>query len=171
MGFRKLALSALMFAALTGCGYRLAARKGDVGGGQTIAVPTFVNTTLAYRLEQRMSEAVRKELARRTHYKVTSGETGDLVLRGEVLSYTTAPTVFDLSGRAAQYALGLSMKVSVTERATGKILFENGSLTLRETFQLSQNPGEFVPEDPAAVDRLAASFASAVVASLVHRQP
>ena len=170
MRFRKLVLPLLMVACLTGCGYRLAARKGDVGSGQTISVPTFINGTSTYRIEQRMSESVRKELARRTHYRVTSEDTGDVVLRGEVLGYNTSPTVFDLSGRAAQYALGLSMKVSITERATGKVLFENNSMNLRETFQLSQSAGDFVPEDPGAVDRLAESFASAVVASLVHRQ-
>jgi outer membrane lipopolysaccharide assembly protein LptE/RlpB len=160
----------LLVVTLSGCGYRLASRKGDVGAGQTIAVPTFINSTYTYRIEQRITESVRKELARRTHYKVTSADTGDVVLKGDVLSYNTAPTVFDATGRAAQYALGLTMNVSITERATGKVLFENGSLTVRETFQLSQNAGDFVPEDPAALDRLASSFASAVVASLVHRQ-
>jgi outer membrane lipopolysaccharide assembly protein LptE/RlpB len=168
MGLRVLVAS-LLIVTLGGCGYRLASRKGDVGKGQTIAVPTFVNSTYTYRIEQRMTESVRKELARRTHYKVTSADTGDVVLRGEVLSYTTSPTVFDPSGRAAQYALGLSMKVSITESATRKVLFENSAMSFRETFQLSQNAGDFVPEDPAAVDRLAASFASAVAASLVHR--
>jgi outer membrane lipopolysaccharide assembly protein LptE/RlpB len=169
MKFRVLALS-LLIVTFSGCGYRLASRKGDVGSGQTIAVPTLINSTYTYRIEQRMTESVRKELARRTHYRVTSADTGDVVLRGEVLSYNTSPTVFDPSGRAAQYALSLNLKVSITEVATGKVLFENGGLTLRETFQLSQNAGDFVPEDPAAVDRLAASFASSVVAALVHRQ-
>ena len=171
MRFRELIVSILLAGALAGCGYRVAARKGDAGKSQTIAVPTFTNSTLTYRIEQRMTESVRKELARTTHYTVTSASTGDLVLRGEVLDYNTSPTVFDPSGRAAQYALGLSMKVSITETATGKVLFENPSMTFRETFQLSRNPGDFVPEDPAAVDRLASRFASSVVAFLVHRQP
>jgi|SRR5688572_3862175 len=171
MRFRELIVSLLVFGMVSGCGYRLAARKGDVGSGQTLAVPTFANNTLTYRIEQRMSEAIRKELARRTHYTVTSGNTGDVVLRGEVLDYSTSPTVFDQNGRAAQYALGLSVKVSITENATGKVLFENPAMIFRETFQLSRNPGDFVPEDPAAVERLASRFASSVVASLVHRQP
>ena len=170
MRFGKLIPPLMMLVFVAGCGYRLAARKGDVGSGQTIAVPTFINNSLTYRIEQRMSESIRKELARRTHYRVTSEATGDVVLRGEVLGYNTAPTVFDQSGRAAQYAVGLNLKVSITETATGKVLFENNSMNLRETFQLSTSATDFAPEDPAAVDRLAASFASSVVASLVHRQ-
>ena len=158
----------LLLVILAGCGYRLAARKGDVGSGKTMAVPTFANNTESYRIEQRMSEAIRKELTRNTHFRVTSADAGDDVLKGEVLNYSTSPTVFDESGRAAQYALTMNLKVSITESATGKVLFQNSSMTLRDTFQLSQNAGDFVPEDPAAVERLAARFASDVVASLVH---
>jgi len=171
MRFVKLGLVALLIPALTGCGYRLAARKGDAGAGQTFAVPTFVNSTNpgTYRIEQRLSEAVRRELARRTHYKVTAAGSGDVVLTGEVLSYGTSPTIFDDRGRATQYALGLTMKVRVVETATGKVLFENVAMPFRETFQLSQNASDFVPEDPAAVDRLAGSFASSIVAAVVHR--
>lgn len=168
MRFGKLA-AALLMVVLTSCGYRLAARKGDVGGGQTMAVPTFANTTTNYRIEQHMSEAIRKEFARSTHYRVTSSETGDVVLRGEVVDYNTGPTVLEENGRAAQYAVTVVLKVSVTETATGKALFQNNGWVFRETFQLSQNPGDFVPEDPAAIERLAGKFASAVVAALVHR--
>ena len=139
-----------------------------MGSGKTIAVPTFVNATTNYRIEQHMSEAVRKELARTTHYSVTSTDTGDVLVRGEVLSYSTSPTVFDDRGRAAQYAITVSLKVLVTETETGKTLLENDAMAFRENFQISQNAGEFVPEDPAALERLAARFASAVVASLVH---
>lgn len=168
MRFGKLVLTVLTVVSLAGCGYRLAARKGDVGSGRTIAVPTFANATTNYRIEQHMSEAVRKELARTTHFNVTPGETGDVVVIGQVLSYSTSPTVFDDRGRAAQYAITVLLKVLVTEASTGKTLLQNDGMTFRESYQISQNAGEFVPEDPAALDRLAARFASAIVASLVH---
>jgi len=171
MRFVKLILPLMILAVFAGCGYRLAARKGDVGGGQTISVPTFANSTVSYRIEQRMSEAVRKELARTTHYKVTSGSTGDVVVRGEVVSYGTNPTVFDDAGRASQYAVSVAMKVLVTETSTGKVLLQNDSMPFRDSFQLSQNPSDFVLEDPAALDRLAERFASVIVAAIVHRQP
>ena len=169
MKFGKLVFTAVLVALLAGCGYRLAARKGDAGAGQYIAVPTFANSTSNYRIEQSISEAIRKELARNTHYKVTSGDTGDLVLRGEVLGYGTTPTVLDEGGRAAQYAVSIVLKVLVTETATGKHLFQNDAMVFRETFQLSRAAGDFVPEDPAALQRLATQFASSLTANLVHR--
>jgi hypothetical protein len=165
----SLVLTTLLLAALAGCGYRLAARKGDVGAGKTIAVPTFTNTTNSYRIEQGASEAIRRELARTTHYKVTSLDSGDVLVKGEVLGYSISPTVFDEGGRATQYVLTLAFKVLVTESATGKVLFQNDGLTLRDTFQLSGNSSEFAPEEPAAVNRLAERFASMIVAALVHR--
>lgn len=158
----------LLLAMLAGCGYRLAARKGDVGAGRTLAVPTFVNSTNSYRLEQRVSEAVRREFARTTHYKVTSADSGDLVMKGEVVGYGTSPTVFDDRGRAAQYAVSVTLKILVTEPSTGKTLFQNDGMTFRDNFQLSQAAGDFVPEDPAAVNRIAERLASAVVAALVN---
>jgi hypothetical protein len=158
--------------ALAGCGYRLAALKENTGSGQTIAVPTFINKTPGYRIEQRISEAVRKELARRTRYTVTSESAGDVLVNGEVVGYNnTSPTVFNEQGRAAQYAIAVELKILVTETATGKVLFKNDGLAFRDSFQLSQNAADFVPEDPAAIERLAGRFASSFVATLLHARP
>ena len=154
---------------VSGCGYRLAALKGNEGAGRTFAVPTFVNSTTGYRIEQKISEAVRQELARRTRYTVTAQPFGDVVLNGEVVGYNnTSPTVFNDQGRASQYAIAVELKILVTETASGKELFRNESMTFRDSFQLSQNAKDFVPEDPAAIDRLASRFASSLVASLLH---
>src|SRR5215831_185127 len=90
---------------LSGCGYRLATKNFNGGGGQTIAVPTFLNRTTTYRIEQRLAEATRQELIRRTHYNVVSSDTGDVVLSGEVLSYTQVPVTFDQTGRGSTYAM------------------------------------------------------------------
>jgi len=170
MRIGKLAFPLLLLL-LTGCGYRLAARKGDVGKGRTIAVPTFANKSTGYRIEQRVSEAIRRELVRQTHYTVTSAETADVVVTGEVLNYSnTSPSVFAPSGRASQYVIAMDLKIQATETATGKVLFRNDLMTFRDSFQLSQSPAEFVPEDPAAIDRFTARFASSFVASLVHGQ-
>jgi outer membrane lipopolysaccharide assembly protein LptE/RlpB len=162
---------AVMILMLSGCGYRLAARKGDTEEGRTIAVPTFVNRTKAYRIEQRMSEALRRELSRSTGYRVTSASTGDVVVAGEVLEYVTSPVVFTEPGRASQYAVSFDLKIVVTDTSSGAVLYQNDRMAYREIFQLAQNSGDFVPEDPAAWQRLASQLASSLVASLVHRAP
>src|SRR5215472_16429490 len=70
-----------------GCGYRLATKNFNGGRGQPIAVPAFLNRTTTYRIEQRLAEATRQELIRRTHYDVVESDSADVVLSGEVLNY------------------------------------------------------------------------------------
>lgn len=153
---------------LPGCGYRLATKNFDGGRGQTFAVPTFLNRTTAYRVEQRLSEAVRQELVRRTHYDVTAGDSGDVVMAGEVVAFVSVPVTFDVNGRASTYEMLVDMKVVVTDTKTKKELYHNDRFTYRQVFELAQNSGDFIREDPAALDRLSRLFAESIVATLMH---
>ena len=167
-GTRYFVLFVLLVFLPPGCGYRLANKNFNGGQGQTIAVPTFANRTTSYRNEQRLSEAVRQELVRRTHYNVVAGDTGDVVMSGEVLAYAAVPVTFDQQGRGSTYEMLVDMKVLVTDTKTGKELFRNDRFTYREVFELAQTSGDFLREDPAAQDRLSRRFASSIVATLMH---
>jgi outer membrane lipopolysaccharide assembly protein LptE/RlpB len=153
---------------LSGCGYRLANKNLGNGDATVIAVPTFTNTTTTYRIEQRMTEAVRQELIRRTRFRVVPETTGDLVMTGEVLNYAAVPVIFNQQGRGSAYTMVVDLNVRLTDTKTGKVVFQNDRWTFREVFELSQRSAEFVPEDTAALDRLARRFASSLVASVMH---
>jgi hypothetical protein len=155
-------------ALLFGCGYRLANKNLGGGSGQTIAVPTFTNRTTTYRIEQRMTEAVRQELIRRTRFKVVPDSSGDLVMSGEVLSYGAVPVIFNQQGRGSAYTMAVDLNVRLTDTKTGKVIFHNDRWAFREVFELSQTSADFVPEDSAALERLARRFASSLVASVMH---
>jgi outer membrane lipopolysaccharide assembly protein LptE/RlpB len=163
---RKLVLA--LFLLVTGCGYRLANKNLGGGAGQTIAVPTFTNLTTTYRIEQRLTEAVRQELIRRTRFRVVSESAGDVLMSGDVLSYTAVPVIFNQQGRGSAYTMLIDLNVRLTDTKTGKILFQNNRWTFREVFELAQNSAEFVPEDTAALERLARRFASSLVASVMY---
>jgi hypothetical protein len=137
----------------------------------TIAVPTFTNRTTTYRIEQRITDAVRQELIKKTRYKVVPEETGDVVMAGEVLSFIAVPIIFNQQGRGSSYSLLVDMSVRLTESSTGKVLFQNDRWTFREVFELAQNSSNFVPEDTPAVERLARRFASTLVASMLSARP
>lgn len=153
---------------LSGCGYRLANRNFNGGQGQTIAIPTFINDTTAYRIEQRLSEGLRAEFIRRTRYRVVADSTGDVLVSGEVLSYTAVPVIFNQQGRGSTYAMLVDLKIKITETKTGKVLFQNDRFTYREEFELAQSSGDFVPEDTAALERLCRRFASSLVATVMY---
>jgi hypothetical protein len=168
----KVALSFLLpLFAVSGCGYRLASKKLENGRGQTIAVPTFVNRTTIYRLEQRLSEAVRRELIRRTNFEVVSENAGDVVVSGEVLGFNAVPIIFNPNGRGTAYSILVDLSVTLTDSKTGNVLFQNDRWTFREVFELAQVPAEYIPEDTAAMERLARRFASTLVASMLHAKP
>jgi outer membrane lipopolysaccharide assembly protein LptE/RlpB len=158
----------LLLAALSGCGYRLASKNLGGGEGRTIGVPTFTNNTTTYRVEQRITEAVRQELVRRTRFKVVPDTSGDLLMTGQVLNYGAVPVIFNQQGRGSAYTMVVDLNVRLTDTKTGKVVFQNDHWTFREVFELSQTSAEFVPEDPAALDRLSRRFASSLVASVMH---
>src|SRR5437867_2713707 len=152
----------------TSCGYHLAGRQLNDGNGRSIAVPTFLNRTTTYKVEQQLTEEVRRELIRRTHFKVTPEDTGDVIVTGEILAYNAVPVIFNTEGRGSAYTILVDFRVNVRDTQTGKVLFQTDRMTFREVFELSQHSAEFVPEDPAAVERLGRRFASTLVASLAH---
>lgn len=169
---RRLTLLTCTFVlTFSGCGYRLASKNFGDGAGRTIAIPTFTNRTTTYRIEQRLSDAVRQEFIRRTKYKVIPDDNGDVVVHGEVNSFTAIPIIFNQQGRASSYTIIVELNVRMTDSATGAVLFQNEHWVFREIFELSQNSGEFVPEDTAALERLARRFASSLVASVMHSRP
>ena len=163
----------LLAGSLAGCGYRLAGDRIDSGEGQTLAVPVFRSLTTDFRIEQQLTESVRRELIRRTRYRVTPSRDGDVVLTGEVLRMTSIPIIFTDQGRGTAYTVAVDVSVRVIDTSDGSVLFQNDRWTFSEVFELSNNSEEFVPEDSAAIDRLAGQFASSLVASLrfANRSP
>jgi len=161
----------LLIPLMTGCGYRLAGGDVASGIGQSIAVPLFRNETTNYRIEQRLTEAVRRELIQRTKYNVLPASTGDLVLFGQVLRVTSIPIIFTDRGRGTAYTVAVQVNVRLTDSRDGSVIFADERWTFREVFELSNDSETFVAEDPAAMERLARRFASALVASLFYASP
>lgn len=79
-----LLLALLVLAPLAGCGYT----QNEVFPDQyrTVAVPMFENRTHYRHVEMQLSEALVKEIERRTPYKVVSPAVADTVLQGVIVS-------------------------------------------------------------------------------------
>ena len=123
----KLALPILLLIS-GGCGYQLATKRANAGSGRTIAVPTFTNSITTYRIEQRISESLRRELVRRTKYRVVSDPSADVIVSGEVLDYRTSPSTIT-AGRASSYVIAVDLRIVVTDVRSGEVLFRNDRWT------------------------------------------
>jgi len=156
---------------LPSCGYKFAATDSLLPKTiHTIAVPAFNNQGIRYKLTDQLPEAISRELLTRTRYKVVSDPTtADAVLRGTVVNYAFNPTIFDpATGRAAYAELHVTVTVSLTERATGKVLFERKNFAVRETYQISPDPTQYFEESDPALKRAGQQVARSVVSAILE---
>jgi outer membrane lipopolysaccharide assembly protein LptE/RlpB len=156
--------------ATSACGYHVAGRAASLPENwKTVAIPAFVNRTSRYRIEQRFTEAVIREMLARTSYRVIQDETvADGILRGEVTSIETSPVLFDAAtGRVTTVLVTVHASVKLTDRATSRTVYQNNSVVLRDEYQISPDVDSFFEEQDPALERLARDFASRVVAGVL----
>jgi len=185
--FEILSLCPCVLAAilLSACGYRVGGIASKLPAGlKVIAVPAIQNDTNRYRIEQRMTEAVVHEFLARTKYRIVSTEdSADAVLHGEITSLEAIPIVFDTTPgpnsapipninatttSATAMLVSVHMKVSLEERETRNILYKNDNYLFREPYELSTDPSKFFDEQGPALDRMSRDFASRLVADVLE---
>ncbi len=153
-------------------------------GLKVIAVPTIENRTSRYRIEQRMTEAVVHEFLTRTKYRIVSSEdSADAILHGEITSFEATPAVFDTTAppnsplnttvneqtaRATTMLISVHMKVRLEERETKKTLYRNDNYLFREPYEISTDPSTFFDEQGPALERMSRDFASRLVADILE---
>lgn len=153
-------------------------------GIKVIAVPALVNRTSRYRIEQLMTEAVVREFLERTKYRIVSTEdSADAVLHGEITGVESSPAVFDTTpapnsttisngspqtARVTTMLVSIQLKVRLEERGTKKVLYQNDNYLFRDTYELSTDPATFFDEQSPALARVAKDFASRLVADVVE---
>lgn len=156
---------------LASCGYHVAGRGSRLPSEiKTVAVPAFVNQTTRYRIEQRLTEAVVRELLNRTKYRVVPDPANaDAALFGEVTHIESNAVLFDAAtGRATTMVVTVKMRVRMEEVATKKTLWRNDAFVFREQFEISTDVASFFEEQDPALGRLAREFAATLVSALLE---
>jgi len=172
---------------LSACGYHVGGTASELPPGlKVIAVPALKNDTPRYRIEQRMTEAVVHEFIARTKYRIVSSEdSADAVLHGEITSFEAIPAVFDTTptttpnstsvptvntttARATTMLISVHMKVSLEERETQKVLYKNDDYLFRQPYEISTDPSKFFDEQAPALERMSRDFASRLVADVLE---
>jgi hypothetical protein len=156
---------------LVSCGYRFAETDTALPKTiHTVCIPAFTNLSTRYKLTDQLPEAIAREFITRTRYRVVSdANSADAVLRGTVVSYSFYPTIYDqLTGRAAFGEIRVSLAVTLTERATGKVLFSRPNFDVRETYQISPNAVQYFEESGPALKRAGQQVARSVVSAVLE---
>jgi outer membrane lipopolysaccharide assembly protein LptE/RlpB len=161
----------LLFLFSTACGYHPAGHASTLPADvQTIAIPAFVNQTQTYKIEQKLTAAVVREMVARTHYHILNepADSADATLRGTVVSTSTSPLTYDSqTGRASSALVVVTARVTLTDRQ-GKVLYENPSYLFREEYQVSRELSSFFEEDSPALERLSREFARTLVSNVLE---
>jgi outer membrane lipopolysaccharide assembly protein LptE/RlpB len=170
MTVRCAAILALLLVG-AGCGYHTAGHAVQLPENvKIIAVPTFVNETSEYRIEQLLTASVVREFTTRTHYHIlnNSSDAADATLRGTVISTSASPLTYNsATGQAASVLVVVSMRVALTDRQ-GKVLYQNPSYLFREQYEVSQDLASFFEEDSPAFRRLSQDFARTLVSNILE---
>ena len=162
---------------LGGCGYRTAGHFSTMPKNvHVIAVPAMENKTSTYRVEQKLTAATIHELLVKTNYLVVSDSNGgDAVLTGKVLRMEVVPLLFQTTttattstAQATAMLVTMTCEVTLTDRATEKVLYHNEKFLFRNEYQLSTDVRSFFQEGDPALDRMAQDFAARLVAAVTE---
>lgn len=169
---RPLAWSVLLASvALGACGYHVAGHANVLPAIHTIAVPQFGNATTQYRIADRLSGAITRELIQRTRYKVVADpEQADAVLTGAVVNFFSNPTTYDpATNRASGVQVTVILQVSLKERSSGKVLFSRPNFEMHERYEISVDPDKYFDESTVAINRMSSDVARSVVSAVLEK--
>jgi hypothetical protein len=164
-------VACLFILATASCGYHVSG-KGDTLPKtlHTIAIPAFANITTRYKLTDRLPEAIAREFMTRTRYQVIpdAGQ-ADAVLSGTIVNAVAFPIISDPTlGRATAMQINVTLGITLTERATGKILYSRPSFEMHQRYEISIDPQKYFEESDTALDRLCRDTARTVVSGILE---
>ena len=77
------------------------------------------------------------------------------MLKGALTNFVAFAAVYDpISGRATGVQVIVTMQITLTERATGKLLFQRTGYEIRERYELSVNPQAYFDESGTAIQSM-----------------
>ena len=153
------------------CGYKPAGKGHSLPADiKTIAVPVFQNSSLKYRVEQRFTQATIDEILKRARaLKVVSDpEDADVVLAGDIRNFRAAGAILDSQGRTRIWDVRIIISITLRDRRTRKILYQNSRMAFDGEYELSDDPQSFFNEENPAVDRIARDFAQTIISTVME---
>jgi hypothetical protein len=152
------------------CGYSLVGRSSTLPPSiKVIRFQTLANQTNRVGVEQRLSREIARELASRGRFSVQSDVVGaDADLSGAVTGFVLYPVAFDQLGRARQYQVRITARISFKTLPVEKTLWENGAYAFQDDYTFSTSAASYVDRENEVIDRVSERFAESLVSSLLE---
>jgi len=167
----RLAPVALAIGLLAACGYHISGH-GDLLPKtlKTVAVQPFGNSTPKYKLARLIPADISRELISRTKYQLVDDPAqADAVLSGSLVNFVAYSTLIDAkTSRATAAQVIAVINVTLTERATGKVLFTRSGYEFRQRYEISLDPAAYFDESGTAIERVSKDVARTVVSAILE---
>jgi hypothetical protein len=123
-----------------GCGYGLSPKLAT--HIKSVAVPTFLNETLEYGLEEEITQAVIDKFTEDNNLRVVSEERADSVVYGVIKAYKRRVAGFSAEEIASEYEIAIIIDVVVRDRVKSKELWKEEALARTTNYFVDQVESE-----------------------------
>ena len=164
-----------------GCGYHFKA-GGEVVGLkiESLAIPLMPSPSSEPGFEADFTEMIREEFIRHVKIPLVSAEEAHMVLNGRIISIGTEPLTYDqqqqtTAGHAVTFLttrsrrMNLKMEVSLLDKSSGKLIWEDKSLEAYADFQVTTDPLLTRYNQQNALQRIAQQLARRIYQQTVER--
>jgi outer membrane lipopolysaccharide assembly protein LptE/RlpB len=160
----------LLVLACVSCGYTLVGRGSTLPASiRVVRFEILANQTSRVGVEQRLSREIARELASRGRFRVQAGGTGaDAELSGSVVGFDLYPVAFDEQGRATEYQVRVTARVSLKTLPEERVLWENTAYSFRDNYSFSSSAASYVDRENEAIDRVSERFAESLVSTILE---
>jgi hypothetical protein len=165
------ALGAACVLLASSCGYHVAGKADLIPKNiKTIAIPAFTTNQARPKLTRLLATNIAQEFISRTKFNIVADPNqADAVLKGSLSNFVVYQTISDpTTGRATGATVVATLQITLTERATGKVLFSRSPLEFRERYEISTDPQTYFDESGTAVERVARDAARTVVTAILE---
>ena len=147
-GILILAICSLVF----GCGYHFRSVGSSLNVHlESIAIPPFSSSSSYAGIEDDFTTVVRQEFISRSKVRLMEEKSAQAVLRGRLHSVTTEALTYTVTQQTihgllstdkvtSSRILRVRLEITLTDTATEEIIWQDGNLTEKASFQVSSDP-------------------------------
>lgn len=147
---------------ITACGYQMVGKDTHVPPGvNSIAIPTFKNSTFEPGIEIPFTQAFLTEFIQDRRVKVVNRTEADSTLEGVVTEFKAYAVAYDRSGFVSQYQIGVTVNLALKDRA-GKVLWEEKGINEIQWFRASSGGVTNEAAKQAAIQKTAGLMAERI---------
>jgi outer membrane lipopolysaccharide assembly protein LptE/RlpB len=166
----SLVSSMLVSVVLAGCGYRLVGTATNIPAEvRRVHLKAFENLTGRVQVDQILTRAVADELVARQRFEMLSAAEGaDAEIAGSVTAFSVRPVAFDAEGRATEFEIAITAKVSFNQLAPERVIWQNDRYQFRDNYQLESSELGYFDRETPAIEATATKFAETMVTDLLE---